>query len=190
MSANDHLRPLAPDVHRAKVAAEEAQQFERFIFHCDVQLAVHLQGCNRPRQSLVRGTLHSCANSPAPSLPINSANPLSVMYCLPAILIVRSQPFRRQRHAVVSEIPASRQNLCRLMMGLPSGLMVDVVFMRQLSIADVALPLSGIPRRLRPGQSLLHPFHNHFAAYHNGFLSIVGIFPAAFARDYVEAQKR
>jgi hypothetical protein len=42
---------------------------------------------------------------------------------------VPSQPFRRQRHAVTAEIPASLQNLCRLMMGLPSDLTVDVMFM-------------------------------------------------------------
>ena len=63
---------------------------------------------------------------------MNWVSPSSVMYCLPAMLIVVSQPLRRQRHAVVSEIPASRQNLCRLIMGLPSGLMVvDVVFMEK-----------------------------------------------------------
>ncbi len=75
------------------------------------------------------GTLGCFANSPDVARRIKSANPLSVMYCLPEMLIVVSQPLRRQRHAVTSEIPASQQNLCRLIMGLPSGLMVDVVFM-------------------------------------------------------------
>lgn len=51
------------------------------------------------------------------------------------MLIVANHPLRRQRHAVTSEIPASRQNLCRLMMGLPSNLMVDMVLMRQCYVS-------------------------------------------------------
>jgi hypothetical protein len=41
---------------------------------------------------------------------------------------VVSQPFRRHRQAVVSEMPAFSQNLCRLKMGLPSIWKFDSVF--------------------------------------------------------------
>jgi len=55
----------------------------------------------------------------------------SVRYCFPAILTVTSHPTGRQWHAVVRDIPASWQNLCRLMIGLPSTLKSDLRFMRR-----------------------------------------------------------
>lgn len=56
---------------------------------------------------------------------------LSVNYGLPAMFTVTSQPLRRQRHAVVSEIPACWQNLCKLIIGLPVMLTCDVMFTPQ-----------------------------------------------------------
>lgn len=42
-----HFRPLAHDVHRTKVVADEVKQFEWLVFHGDVRFAVHLDGRNR-----------------------------------------------------------------------------------------------------------------------------------------------
>jgi hypothetical protein len=72
------------------------------------------------------GTFGSLANSPASARRINSASALSVRYGRPAMFTVVSQPFLRQRHPVVWEMPAWSQNLCRLRMGLPSILKFDV----------------------------------------------------------------
>lgn len=74
------------------------------------------------------GTMGTFANSPASARRRNSASALSVRYCLPAMLMVASHPLLRQRHAVTREMPACSQNLCRLRMGLPSIVKLDVVF--------------------------------------------------------------
>ncbi len=81
-------------------------------------------------QRLACGVLHTLANSPDSTLRRKSAKPLSVMYCLPQMFTVTNQPLRRQRHAVVSEIPDSRQNLTRLIKGLLSDANIGGVFMR------------------------------------------------------------
>ncbi len=51
-----------------------------------------------------------------------------VTYCRPQMFTVTSHPLRLQRQAVTGLMPASRQNLFRLTMGLPSVLKFDVVF--------------------------------------------------------------
>jgi hypothetical protein len=74
------------------------------------------------------GTFGSLANSPASARRMKSASALSVRYGLPAMFTVVSQPLFRQRQAVVAEMPAFSQNLCRLKMGLPSISKIEDLF--------------------------------------------------------------